>query len=118
MLAMAGRLAAGKGRHAYIPIKMASGVQDIVMKKTLILQCPGMVCSPPVVSKCLGEAHRRLGIIYITLHYITLHYITLHYITLHYITLHYITLIPSFFPHTVGNLKFVFGHMHMRTYSC
>ena len=25
----AGRLAAGKGRHAYIPIKMASGVQDI-----------------------------------------------------------------------------------------
>ena len=24
-----------------------------------------MVCSPPVVSKCLGEAHRRLGIIYI-----------------------------------------------------
>ena len=29
MLAMAGRLAAGKGRHAYIPIKMASGVQDI-----------------------------------------------------------------------------------------
>ena len=23
-----GRLAAGKGRHAYIPIKMASGVQD------------------------------------------------------------------------------------------
>ena len=40
------------------------------MKKTLILQCPGMVCSPPVVSKCLGEAHRRLGVIYITLHYI------------------------------------------------
>ena len=30
------------------------------MKKTSILQCPGMVCSPPVVSKCLGEAHRRL----------------------------------------------------------
>ena len=24
-----GRLAAGKGCHAYIPIKMASGVQDI-----------------------------------------------------------------------------------------
>ena len=47
------------------------------MKKTLILQCPGMVCSPPVVSKCLGEAHRRLGVIYITLDYITLHYITL-----------------------------------------
>ena len=23
-----GRLAAGKGRHAYIPIKMVSGVQD------------------------------------------------------------------------------------------
>ena len=43
------------------------------MKKTLILQCPGMVCSPPVVSKCLGEAHRRLGVIYIN--YITLHYI-------------------------------------------
>ena len=42
------------------------------MKKTLILQCPGMVCSPPVVSKCLGEAHRRLGVIYITLDYITL----------------------------------------------
>ena len=40
------------------------------MKKTLILQCPGMVCSPPVVSKCLGEAHRRLYIIYII--YITL----------------------------------------------
>ena len=39
-----------------------------------------MVCSPPVVSKCLGEAHRRLDIIYII--YITLHYITLHYITL------------------------------------
>ena len=74
----------GKGRHAYIPIKMASGVQDITCvfvevagsyeKKTLILQCPGMVCSPPVVSKCLGEAHRRLDIIYITLHYITIHY--------------------------------------------
>ena len=48
------------------------------MKKTLILQCPGMVCSPPVVSKCLGEAHRRLDIIYII--YITLHYITLQYI--------------------------------------
>ena len=30
------------------------------MKKTSILQCPGKVCSPPVVSKCLGEAHRRL----------------------------------------------------------
>ena len=30
MLAMAMLwLAAGKGRHAYIPIKMASGVQDI-----------------------------------------------------------------------------------------
>ena len=26
---MASRLAVGKGRHAYIPIKMASGVQDI-----------------------------------------------------------------------------------------
>ena len=83
MLAMAVLwLAVGKGRHMYIPIKkMASGVQDItcvfeeVMKKTLILQCPGMVCSPPVVSKCLGEAHRRLDIIYITL--LTLHYITL-----------------------------------------
>ena len=79
---MASRLAVGKGRHAYIPIKMASGVQDItcifveVAEKTLILQCPGMVCSPPVVSKCLGEAHRRLDIIYII--YITLHYITLH----------------------------------------
>ena len=45
------------------------------MKKTLILQCPGMVCSPPVMSKCLGEAHRRLGVIYITLDYITLDYI-------------------------------------------
>ena len=50
-------------------IKMASGVQDTTCvfvevagsyEKTLILQCPGMVCSPPVVSKCLGEAHRRL----------------------------------------------------------
>ena len=60
------------------------------MKKTLILQCPGMVCSPPVVSKCLGKAHRRLDIIYII------------YITLHYITLHYIALIIIFF-HTVGN---------------
>ena len=50
------------------------------MKKTLILQCPGMVCSPPVVLKCLGEAHRRLGVIYIN----------------------YITLILFFF-HTVGN---------------
>ena len=50
-----------------------------VMKKTLILQCPGMVCSPPVVSKCLGGAHRRLELF----------------------TLHYI---KSFFPpHTVGN---------------
>ena len=38
------------------------------MKKTLILQCPGMVYSPPVVSKCLGEAHRRLELF--TLHYI------------------------------------------------
>ena len=26
---MLARLAAGKGRHVYIPIKMASGVQDI-----------------------------------------------------------------------------------------
>ena len=61
-------------------IKMASGVQDITCvfvevagsyeKKKYILQCPGIVCSPPVVSKCLGEAHRRLGIIYII--YITL----------------------------------------------
>ena len=43
------------------------------MKKTLILQCPGMVCSPPVVSKCLGEAHRRLELFTLfTLHYITL----------------------------------------------
>ena len=58
------------------------------MKKTLILQCPGMVCSPPVVSKCLGEAHRRLDIIYII-----------------YITLHYITLILFFFFHTVGNFN-------------
>ena len=55
---------------------MASGVQDItcvfveVVKKTLILQCPGIVCSPPVVSKCLGEAHRRLELF--TLHYIRL----------------------------------------------
>ena len=73
-LASYGRLAAGKGCHAYIPIKMVSGVQDITCvfvevagsyEKTLILQYPGMVCSPPVVSKCLGEAHRRLGIIYI-----------------------------------------------------
>ena len=29
-----------------------------------------MVCGPPVVSKCLGEAHRRLELF--TLHYITL----------------------------------------------
>ena len=85
MLAMAMLwLAAGKGRHTYIPIKMASGVQDITCvfvevaesyekkKKMLILQCPGMVCSPPVVSKCLGEAHvQEAGIIYIN--YITLH---------------------------------------------
>ena len=79
---MASRLAVGKGRHAYIPIKMASGVQDITCvfvevagsyEKTVNLT---MVCSPPVVSKCLGEAHRRLDIIYII--YITLHYITLH----------------------------------------
>ena len=49
-----------------------------------------MVCSPPVVSKCLCEAHRRLDIIYII------------YITLHYITLQYITLIIILF-HTVGN---------------
>ena len=70
MLASYGRLGAGKGRHAYNAIKMASGVQDITCvfvevagsyeKNPLILQCPGMVCSPPVVSKCLGEAHRRL----------------------------------------------------------
>ena len=84
MLAMAVLwLAVGKGRHTYIPMKkMASGVQDITCvfeevagsyekkqkqkQKTLILQCPGMVCSPPVVSKCLGEAHRRLELF--TLH--------------------------------------------------
>ena len=36
------------------------------MKNTSILQCPGMVCSPPVVSECLGEAHRRLELF--TLH--------------------------------------------------
>ena len=42
-------------------------------KNPLILQCPGMVCSPPVVSKCLGEAHRRLELFTLfTLHYITL----------------------------------------------
>ena len=48
------------------------------MKKTLILQCPGMVCSPPVVSKCLGEAHRRLE-------------------------LFRLFRLNPFFPHTVGN---------------
>ena len=58
-------MAAGKGRHAYNARKMASGVQDITcvfveVAESSILQCPGMVCSPPVVSKCLGEAHRRL----------------------------------------------------------
>ena len=46
-----------------------NGVEDVTCvfvevagsyEKTSILQCPGMVCSPPVVSKCLGEAHRRL----------------------------------------------------------
>ena len=50
-------------------------------KKTpliLHVQCPGMVCGPPVVSKCLGEAHRRLDLF----------------------TLHYITFFPSY---TVGN---------------
>ena len=47
------------------------------MKRTLILQCPGMVCSPPVVSKCLGEAHRRLELF---------------------------TLITFFSLHTVGNI--------------
>ena len=45
------------------------------MKKTSILQCPGMVCSPPVVSKCIVEAHRRLKLFTLftlfTLHYIT-----------------------------------------------
>ena len=53
-------------------IKMASGVQDITCvfvevagSYDLILQCPGMVCSPPVVSKFLGEAHRRLEFNYI-----------------------------------------------------
>ena len=44
------------------------------MKKTLILQCPGMVCSPLVVSKCLGEAHRRQELF--TLHYIRLNFHT------------------------------------------
>ena len=92
MLASYGRLAAGKGRHAYIPIKMASGVQDITCvfvevagsyEKKLILQCPGIVCSPPVVSKGLGEAHGGWNY-------------------LHYITLHYIRLNPFF---SVGNLK-------------
>ena len=93
----------GKGRHAYIPRKMVSGVQDItcvfvgVMKKTSILQCPGMVCSPPVVSKCLGEAHRRLELFTL---------FTLHYI----ITLHYITLNLFFFIHTVGNFFFLKGN--------
>ena len=42
------------------------------MKRTSILQCPGMVCSPPVVSKCLGEAHRRLELFTLYLDYITL----------------------------------------------
>ena len=60
------------------------------MEKTLILQCPGMVCSPPVVSKCLGETHRRLEL----------------FTLINYII--YITLNPFFFffffHHTVGNL--------------
>ena len=47
------------------------------MKKTSILQCPGMVCSPPVVSKCLGEAHRRLEL-FTLLHYLhTCHFLSL-----------------------------------------
>ena len=59
----------GKGRHSYIPIKMASGVQDITCvfvevagsyEKNVNLTVSWDVCSPPVVSKCLGEAHRRL----------------------------------------------------------
>ena len=68
------RLAAGKGRHVYIPIKMASGVQDVTcvfveVAGSFEKNCPGIVCSPLVVSKCLGEAHRRLELF--TLHYIT-----------------------------------------------
>ena len=59
------------------------------MKKTLILQCPGMVCSPPVVSKCLGEAHRRLYIKYLDY-------------------LDYILFF--FFSHTVGNFTRHSGH--------
>ena len=54
-------------------IKMASGVQDITCvfvevagsyekKINLTVSWDG-VYSPPVVSKCLGEAHRRLGVI-------------------------------------------------------
>ena len=63
------------------------------MTRTSILQCPGMVCSPPVVSKCLGEAHR----IYINyLDY--LHYLDY----LDY--LDYIKSFFFFFFHTVGNL--------------
>ena len=65
------------------------------MKKTLILQCPGVVCSPPVVSKCLGEAHRRLGIIYITLDYIK----------------------SFFFFHTVGNYPAAVGESQRNAYS-
>ena len=49
------------GRGVYIFVEVAGSYE-----KTLILQCPGMVCSPPVVSKCLGEAHRRLELF--TLH--------------------------------------------------
>ena len=77
---------------------MASGVQDITCVFVEVagsyekncLQCPGMVCSPPVVSKCLGKA--QAGIIYII-----------------YITLHYIKSFFLFFPHTVGN-KITFGN--------
>ena len=99
---MASRLAVGKGRHAYIPIKMVSGVQDITCvfvevagsyeKKTLILQW------------CVVHQWCQNVLVRLTGGWTLFTLFTLHYITLHYITLHYITLILFFF-HTVGKKK-------------
>ena len=58
-------MASGRGVLTCVFVEVAGSYE----KKKSILQCPGSVCNPPVVSKCLGEAHRRLELF--TLPYIT-----------------------------------------------
>ena len=90
MLASYGRLAAGRGRHAYIPIKMASGVQDITC----------------VFVEVAGSYEKKLH------SYSVLGWCVVHQWCQNVLVRltggwnYYITLNPFFsFPHTVGNFK-------------